>query len=551
MIIKKPNQLTVTHYCCAFVSVMILFAFSFAVILGAAEERPNILLIHVDDVGWGDYTVYNPQSKIKTPEIDRLAATGIRFNAAHTPAALCAPTRYALLSGNYPWRGRYPAGTWGFHSETQFLKGQKTFGHFLKEAGYHTSIFGKLNVGFVYERMLGPNKPDFTSKLAEGPIQWGFDYSFVIARGHQSPPYVFYENNILVGDASQVKTLTEGRKPNGGVIPSTGPGLPEWNSVEVGRQLTEKAVAFIDNHIAQNKAEGKDRPFLIHFNSDGAHGPYTPPKELFGRKLAGETGMTPHTDMVLETDVLVGNFVKVLKDRGIYKNTLIIVTSDNGGIPNEREQHGHDAVGGLRGQKSQIWEGGHRVPFIAHWGDDTEGGSKIKPGTISNQVIATLDLAATFAEIAGVEPGENQALDSLSILPILLGKQDESKPLREFLLVQSSPGRSTKNDKIPPELKEKFQNKPRPIRAYNAFIAQQARDGGFEGIGHAIIKNDWKLFLGLTDKPEFLVNLKDDLKEQSNLIDEPDNKERIDEYKSIYSSVRKSKRSTPALKINK
>jgi arylsulfatase A-like enzyme len=529
--------------------IILSVTFFFVAISFAAEERPNILLVHVDDVGWGDYTIYNPQSKIKTPEIDRLATTGIRFTAAHTPAGLCAPTRYALLSGNYPWRGRHAQGTWGFHTETQFLSGQKTFGHFLQKAGYRTAMFGKANLGFVYEKMIEPNQPDFTSKLSEGPVQWGFDYSFVIARGHQSPPYAFYENNTLVGDPSKVVTLTEGKQPNGGVIPSTGPGLPEWNSVEVGRQIAEKAIAFIDNHLAQNKTDGKERPFLIHFNSDGAHGPYTPPQELFGRKLAGETKMTAHTDMVLETDILVGNFVKVLKERNLYKNTVIIVTSDNGGIPAERDQYEHDAVGGLRGRKSNIWEGGHRVPFIVHWGDDTEKGSKIKPGSVSNQVIGTLDLAATFAEIAGVEPGDDQALDSVSILPILLGKQDESKVLRDYLLVQSSPGRDTSEERIPPELRERFQNRPRPLQAYNNYRSKTAKDEGFDGIGHAIIKDDWKLFLGLTDKPEFLVNLKDDLKEQTNLIEKPEHKERIEQYHTIYQKIRKSSRSTPPLKL--
>lgn len=530
-----------------FITVVSFVALTFTAILFASEERPNILLIHVDDVGWGDYSIYNPDSKIKTPEIDRLAQTGIRFTSAHTPAALCAPTRYALLSGNFPWRGRHPAGTWGFHSETQFLKGQKTFGHFLKEAGYHTAIFGKLNLGFVYEKMLAPNKPDFSSKLAEGPIQWGFDYSFVIARGHQSPPYAFYENNTLVGDPSKITTLKAGKQPNGGVIPNDGPGLPEWNSVEVGRQLTEKAVAFIDNHLAQNKSEGKNQPFLIHFNTDGAHGPYTPPEELFGRKLAGETKMTNHTDMVLETDVLVGYFVKILKEKNLYKNTVIVLTSDNGGIPTERN-HNHDAVGGLRGRKSNIWEGGHRVPFIVHWGDDTEKGSKIKPNSISNQVIGTLDLAATFAEIANTKIEKNQALDSISILPILLGKQDESKPLRDFLLVQSSPGRDTSDENIPQDQKQKFKNNKKPVKAYAASKAKNAKDKGYDGIGHAIIKDNWKLFFGLTDEPEFLVNLKDDQKEKINLLENPENKKRIEEYTNLYKKIRQSKRSTPEIK---
>ncbi|MDR2849237.1 MAG: sulfatase-like hydrolase/transferase [Verrucomicrobiota bacterium] len=522
---------------------------STALLLGAgAAERPNILLIHTDDVGWGDYTIYNTASKIKTPEIDQLAKTGIRFTAAHTPAGLCAPTRYALLSGNYPWRGRYPAGDWSWHTDTQFLPGQKTFAHFLQKAGYRTAMFGKSNLGLVYEKMVDDKTPDFSSKLSEGPVQWGFDYSYIIPRGHMTFPYVYYENNVLVGDPAKVVTLKEG-PINGGQVTSTGPGISDWNSVEVGRQITEKAIAFIDDHLAKNKADGKDRPFLIHFNTDGAHSPHTPPETLFGRALKGATQMTGQTDMILETEVITGHFVKILKERNLYANTVIIVTSDNGGIPGAREKFGHDAVGGLRGSKSTIWEGGTRVPFIVHWGDDTEAGSKIKPGTVSAQVIGTHDLAATFAEIAGVEPGADQALDSISILPILLGKQPEDKPLRDYLLVQSSPGRDTKVEQIPPELKERFKNRPRPIKAYENYLAQAAKAQGFEGIGHAVIKDQWKLFLGLTDKPEFLVNLAADPKETSNLLDAQENKDRIEKYNSIYQTIRKSARSTPPLKL--
>lgn len=512
------------------------------------EPRPNILLIHADDVGWGDFTSYNSASKINTPEIDRLAQTGIRFTNAHTPAALCAPTRYALLTGNYPWRGRYPAGDWNWHTDTQFLPGQKTFGHFLQQAGYRTAMFGKANLGLVYEKMIDDNTPDFSSKLAEGPVQWGFDYSYIIPRGHQSFPYAFYENNILVGDPAAITQLKAG-KVNGGQVNADGPGVPDWDSSQTGRILTEKVIAFIDNHLEQNKKDGNNKPFLIHFNTDGAHGPYTPPETLFGRKLAGETQMAAHTDMILEVDVIVGHLVKSLKERNVYANTVIIVTSDNGGIPAEREKFGHDAVGGLRGNKSTIWEGGTRVPFIVHWGDDTINGSKIKPETVTDQVVGTHDLAATFAEIAGVEPGEDQALDSVSFLPVLLGKQSEDKPIRESLLVQSSPGRDTTEGRIPPELRERFQNRQRPLQAYQNFRAKSAQDEGFDGIGHAILKDRWKLFLGLTDKPEFLVNLKDDPKEANNLLEDSANKKRIEEYQTIYKSIRESKRSTPPLKL--
>ncbi|MDR1492330.1 MAG: sulfatase-like hydrolase/transferase [Planctomycetaceae bacterium] len=535
-----------------FVVMMLLSVFSYVSGNVHAQEkpetRPNILLIHTDDVGWGDYSIYNSESKIKTPEIDRLAKTGIRFTNAHTPAALCAPTRYALLTGNYPWRGRYPAGDWNWHTDTQFLPDQKTFGHFLQQAGYRTAMFGKANLGLVYEKMIDDKTPDFASKLKEGPIEWGFDYSYIIPRGHMTFPYVYYENNILVGDPKNVVTLKAGALKGGSVVTADGPGYSDWNSADVGRTLTEKVTAFIDDVLAKNKAKGKRQPFLIHFNTDGAHTPHTPTDVLFDRKLKGET-ITPQTDMILETEIIAGQLVKVLKERNLYANTIIIVTSDNGGIPaGKLEKFGHDAVGGLRGNKSTIWEGGTRVPFIVHWGDDTEAGSKIKPGTTTNQVIGTHDLAATFAEIAGVEPGEDQALDSVSFLPVLLGKQSEDKPIRESLLVQSSLGSDIEFPFVG-RVPQQFQNRPQPQKAYKNSRAKAAQDKGFDGIAHAVLKNHWKLLLGLQEEPQFLVNLKDDPKETTNLLEDSANKKRIEEYQTIYKSIRESKRSTPPLKL--
>jgi len=407
--------------------------------------------------------------------------------------------------------------------------------------------------------MIDDKTPDFASKLKEGPIEWGFDYSYIIPRGHMTFPYVFYENNVLVGDPSKIVTLKAG-KVNDGQVTADGPGDPTWDSTQTGRILTEKVIAFIDNHLEQNKKDGTDKPFLVHFNTDGAHSPYTPPKELFGKELAGHTKVTPKTDMIYEVDIIVGELVKALKERKLYANTVIIVTSDNGGIPTpvDREK-GHDAVGGLRGNKSTIWEGGTRVPFVVHWGDDTEAGSKIKPGTVTNQVIGTHDLAATFAEIAGVEPGEDQALDSVSFLPVLLGKQSEDKPIRENLLIQSAPS----SDIHFPfnEFPKQISNSQRPIadllasdpaaREIGLALLKAAQDKGFEHIGHAVLKNNWKLILGLEDEPQFLVNLNDDPKEETNLFDNSENKKRIEEYQAIYKSIRESKRSMPPLKLAK
>ena len=165
----------------------------------AASPPPNFLVILSDDVGWGDFQCYNPNGKIPTPNIDRLARGGMRFTDAHTPAALCAPTRYTMVTGNYPWRGTKPNGTWGYSETPQFLAGQKTIGHILQAAGYRTAMFGKTHFGGVFEKS-SDGRPDFTKPMKVGHRQWGFDYSYVLLGGHQAPPYMFFENNRVAGD---------------------------------------------------------------------------------------------------------------------------------------------------------------------------------------------------------------------------------------------------------------------------------------------------------------------------------------------------------------
>jgi arylsulfatase A-like enzyme len=526
---------------------------SFSRILFADETsgmpRPNILLILTDDIGWGDFKCYNPESKIETPTIDRLAATGLRFTNAHSTSAVCAPTRYSILTGNYPWRGIHPEGTWGWYGETQFLPGQKTFGNFLQSAGYRTAMFGKSNVGLVYEKMVSPTLPDFTSPLIEGPIQWGFEYSFIISIGHMGKPYFYLENNRVYGDPAKIVELKKGQL-NKGVITSDGYGMSDWDSTLVGQQLTEKAIAFLDDHLAKNKTEGNERPFLIHFNTDGSHEPYTPSETLFGKPFKGQTKMTAKTDMIYEVDLILDKFINVLKERGLYEKTLIILTSDNGGITNthEKENFGHDAVGGWRGQKTEIWEGGTRVPFIVHWGDDTEKGSKIKPNSVSNQLIGIHDVVPTFCDLAGMKPDENQALDSVNLVPILLGQQAETKPIRDFLLIQARhhfDAFTARGTEFNPTIKGlPPQEAHQKWIAYMNRRAEKSKQEGYEGIGHAVIKDGWKLFIDLFDKPEFLVNLETDPNEKNNLLDKPEGKNKAVELENLYKKIRNSKRTT-------
>jgi len=462
------------------------------------ELRPNILVVFTDDVGWGDAGCYNPKSKIPTPNIDRLAEEGMRFTHAHTPAALCAPTRYAMLTGNYPWRGRNLGGIWGFNTPSQLKPGQKTVAQLLKPAGYRSAMFGKAGTG-GYWGMKPGQEPEHTP----APIEWGFDYSYLIPRGHQSTPYAFFENGVvtteLVNDSA-----------------------PEWNVSQIGGVLLEKAIAFLDDH----KKYHSDQPFYIHFCTDGAHVPFVPAETLAGKPLKGATGMTKHADMVYETDILLGALIEELEQRDLRKNTLVIYTSDNGGLPYERYL-GHDAVAGLRGRKSFIYEGGHRVMFVASWP------GHVSAGIVRHQLVGTHDLVATALDLAGVAIPEDQVLDAVSLAPLLLGQIDDTSTVRQTLLVQSSPGQGPFEDggakaNGPPVKKWKNKNAEKKMKEW-AF---------------AVYDGDWKLILHENGHPAALFNLDEDLGEEQNLIDKPDQKKRIDRMVRTFENIRSSSRST-------
>ncbi len=517
-------------------------ALAAAGLCAAEAPRPNIIFVMADDLGWGDFQCYNAAGKVPTPNIDKLAKEGLRFTDAHTPAALCAPTRYAVATGNYTWRGRLPGGTWGWSQAPQFLPGQKTVGHLLQEAGYRTGLFGKLHYGGVFE----PNaegKPDFSKPMKVGPLEWGFTYSYVLLGGHQAPPYCFFENNRVDGDAARVAPLKAGPL-NGGAIPVAGPGLPDWDSRRVGQSLVEKVVAFID--------ADKGKPFYVHLSTDGAHGPYTPPDELLGTPVKGVTRMSPKADMDYEVDVVVGKLVEALAQRKLLERTLIVVTSDNGGIPQDRETFGHDAVGGLRGSKSYIWEGGHRVPFIAAWK------GRVPAGEVRKQLIGTHDIVPTFVELAGGAFPPDQMLDSVSLAPVLLGARGDDRPVRQTLLIQSSPGRDAFTEGIDKDGKS-MAEKPKGAgqkmtaearkqaknRAFNQ-IAKKGEKAGSDGMAHALRDGPWKLVLDIEhDAPAALYNLDDDLREQKNLIGDATQMERVERMEKLYREIRGSKRSTP------
>ncbi len=507
-----------------------------------AAPRPNILVILTDDVGWGDFQCYNSAGKIPSPNVDRLAREGMRFTHGHTPAALCAPTRYSMLTGNFPWRGREPGGTWGFNVPAQFRDGQKTVANLLQEAGYRTAMFGKSGIGGQHAEKNGG--PDFTQPMTDGPRRWGFDYSFIIPRGHQTTPHIFLENELPTCGADK---LVRGAGKKGGEDANY--DEPGWDPAKVGERLLGAAEKFLDDVLAKNQSPGNRTPFFMHFCTDGAHAPYRPAEQIRGTALKEQTKMSPHTDMVLETDVLLGKLMVMLEKRGVLADTLICFTSDNGGIP--AEQHlGHDAVGGLRGMKSYVGEGGHRVPFLVRWP------GKVAAGSVRNQVVCAHDIVATSLELAGVKVPAGQCLDAVSLVPVLIGKRDDTQPVRKNLLVQSAPGRDAFDDggikggpltgKEPKRDTAELFGKE-PDAGGKAGKRQLKKNGTTsDGMAHALYDGDWKLVLDIADKPAGLFDLKNDLAERNNLIGDPSQVERVKAMEKTCQETRASKASSTA-----
>lgn len=510
--------------------LLLLFALGilFGSIARAAEPpKPNVLLILTDDAGWGEFSCYNPESKLRTPHVDRLAREGMRFTHAHSPAALCSPTRYSILTGNYAWRGRTPNGTWGFDKPGQILTGQQTVAQLLKQAGYRSALIGKLGIGGEHAK-LPDGLPDFSRPMLDGPRSWGFDFSAIIPRGHQAPPLLFLVNELPeVGAKNLVLLPKKTPRPQ-----ATDFAEPDWNHAKVGERLLGHARRFLDEHLR----EAKGTPFYLHFCADGAHSPWEPAETLAGRKLRGESGMTAHTDMVLETDLLLAGLMDLLEERGLLDDTLICFTSDNGGIPEER-QLGHDATGGLRGKKGYIFEGGHRVPLLVRWP------GKIPAGAVRHQPVGIHDLVATALELAGVPIPEDQCLDSVSLAPVLLGQRADSQPVRTHLLVDSALGKDAFDDGDPASRRAR----PKPAKKHHGTLNYTPEELAMSshGMAHALYEGAWKLVFDIADLPAALYDLAADPAEKTNLLSAPEQAVRITRMTEAYRTIRTTPRSAP------
>jgi arylsulfatase A len=398
----------------------------------ATPNRPNIVWIMADDMGWGDLGCYGSE-KIPTPNMDRIAAEGIRFRDAHSSSAVCSPSRYSVLTGRYCWR------TW---LERWVLNGfgppliepeRMTVASMLNQKGYTTAAIGKWHLGFHWttkegsrlvpaDRVQGSDKHedgfsvDYAVPLGGGPRTLGFDYSFNITGSLDMPPFCFIENDKCVGIPDREKEH---------YYPQQRPGMqvPDWQDDQVDVNFAQKAVEFIDGNA--------DDPFFLYLTPSAPHRPCVPPDFATGQSEAGKRG-----DTVWLFDWVVGQVLDALDRNGVTDETLIMVTSDNGGrlLGYEGIDYGHKTNGDWRGQKADIWEGGHREPFVARWP------GSITPGSISDQTICLADFTATCADLMDVTLPDDAAEDSFSFLSVLLGADSPDIPVRPPVVHHSADG---------------------------------------------------------------------------------------------------------------
>ena len=398
--------------------------------LGRSDRlrRPNIVYIVADDMGYGDPGCFNPDSKIPTPHMDRLALEGMRFTDAHSGSAVCTPTRYGILTGRYAWRSRLKAHVlWGY-SPPLIEPGRMTVASLLGDQGYHTGCVGKWHLGLGWATTDGVTPGDgsnetgenidYSRPLTDGPTTHGFDYFFGIPASLDMVPYVYVENDRVTASPTE---WTEGM--GGLAFYRAGPAAPGFDHEQVLPTLTEKAVTFIERHHEDRPAD----PFFLYFPLPSPHTPVLPTPEYQGRSGAG-----PYGDFVAQTDGTVGEILEALDRLGLTDDTLVIVTSDNGSTMTPMEEYEHLPNDGLRGRKSDVWDGGHRIPFLARWP------GVVPAGSTCDETICLTDLLATCAELTGAPLSADAGEDSWSVLPALEG--GSPGPLREATVHHSIEG---------------------------------------------------------------------------------------------------------------
>ena len=413
-----------------------------------AERLPNVVVILADDYGYGSVGCYGADGRlIRTPNIDRLAREGRRFTDANTTSSVCSPTRYSLMTGRYCWRTALTHEVLGTFSPLHIETNRLTIASLLKRHGYATAAVGKWHLGYGAADDSPKWRTDYTAELSPGPLDVGFDYHFGVPSNHGDLTGIFVENRFVYGLRSGKIPESMKRSP----VPDTdnfkatyGPedtenGKDNIIDLDAPRRKNERVMATLsDRAVRWLERQPKDAPFFLYFTPVAVHNPVTPDKDLAGKSAAG-----PYGDWIHELDRSVGEILDALDRKGVAQQTLVLFTSDNGGMfrPDREDipqtqafKAGLKVNGDLRGGKHNVWEGGFKVPFIVRWP------GKAKPGSVCSQTISLADMLATTAALVG-EPlplPDIGAEDSVNVLPAILGDPDQ--PLRDHLIVHSADG---------------------------------------------------------------------------------------------------------------
>lgn len=393
---------------------------------GSSPRLPNIVLILADDLGTGDIGAYNPASKIPTPRLDRLAREAMRFWDASTPSGVCSPTRYGLLTGRYAWRSPLKRWTLDGWSKALIEPSRPTLATQLQAKGYATSCVGKWHLGFQDGAPTdSSDRVDYTKALSPGPLSTGFQRFFGIPASLDMDPYLFVDGDRAESAPSGFVAASAMRRNGGEGFWRAGPIAPGFRHADVLERLADRAVRWIE----EAAAKPEKRPFFLYFPLTAPHTPWLPTQPWRGKSGAG-----PYGDFVCQVDGVVGRILDTLTRLGLEENTLVIFTSDNGAhwLPADIERYQHRANLDFRGQKADIWEGGHRVPLLIRWP------GHVQPGD-SRRLVCLVDLFATISAAVGAAVPAGAAEDSLSFLPELLGKPFETPP-RQSVVLHSGDG---------------------------------------------------------------------------------------------------------------
>ncbi len=384
-----------------------------------AERLPNVIYILADDLGYGDIGAFNSEGKIKTPYIDQLAKDGMLFTDAHSPSAVCTPTRYGIITGRYSWRSPLKQGVLTGKSKALIPNTRTTVASLMKKAGYETAFIGKWHLGWDWAEKdsiawggEGWNATDFenldfTKQVTNTPNDLGFDYAYGHSGSLDMAPYVYVENGKITAEVNR-STEDKGKYSWW----RKGPTGADFEHDDVTPNFFRKSMAYLKE---KSKSE---HPFFMYLALPSPHTPILPTAEW-----QEKSGLNPYGDFVMMIDDYVGSLLKEVENQGLTKNTIIIFTSDNGCSPEADfeilSKKGHQPSGIYRGHKADIYEGGHRVPFVIKWPD------YIQQNSVSDETISHTDLMATLADIVGIDLAENEGEDSFSMLPILLNSDEK------------------------------------------------------------------------------------------------------------------------------